>query len=101
LHSGKPEVVEYFPAAQGVQAVAPSETPLLVIEPAEQFAQNITFDAVAYWPTKQAVQFVAAAATPVLVIEPIRQSLQYDCPSKPWYLPGGQVWHAVEPSIPT
>jgi hypothetical protein len=88
------EAVEYCPAAQAVQVVAPVSLPLSVIEPAAQ-AQAVhssKFDAVEYSPATHAMHELAAAAAPLSVREPAKHTSQYDCAPLAWKLP---AWHSV------
>jgi hypothetical protein len=87
------DAVEYCPAAQAVQVVAPLLMPLSVTEPAAQTVHDSTFDAVEYLPAAQAIQALAPADVPVFVREPAKQLSQYEEALKTWYLLAG---HSIQ-----
>ena len=90
------DTVEYFPAEHSVHELAPTLSPVFVIEPAAHSMQSdsavalstvaylpvlqpvheSTSDAVEYCPFAHPLHCVAPAAVPALVIEPAGQVVQ-------------------------
>jgi hypothetical protein len=83
-----PSVSWYCPTEHETQAAAPGESEY---DPAAQELHDALL-AVEYFPKSQMLTAVAPEAQKY----PAVQSVQLVCPVEPWYLPLGQLLHAVE-----
>ena len=88
-HASTFDRVEYVPALHAVHVVAAFASPVFVMDPAEQLAQDVMGD-MENFPGRHGMHDRAPAALRVSVVEPDAQLLQQPWAEASWYIPGEQ-----------